>query len=109
MAVTSQSITHATSLGSVLREGSLRAVYQPIVDLDTREVVAYEALARGPEGSTLERPDLLFDVARRTGRLEQLDWACRAAAVQGAMDAGMGPPLTLFVNVEPETLGAPPP
>jgi len=109
MAVTSLSNRVASSLTTVLEQGLVRAVYQPIVDLDTREVVAFEALARGPEGSSLERPDLLFDAARRTGRLEELDWACRAAAVRGAVDAGFGPPLTLFLNVEPEALGTPAP
>jgi len=109
MAPVSQSISQATSLGHILRDGLVRAVYQPIVDLDAGDVVAFEALARGPEGSPLERPDLLFDAARRTGRLVELDWACRSAAVRGAMEAGFGPPLTLFVNVEPETLGTAPP
>jgi EAL domain-containing protein (putative c-di-GMP-specific phosphodiesterase class I) len=109
MAVISESKRVATSLAAVLEQDLLRAVYQPIVDIDTREVVAFEALARGPEGSPLERPDLLFDAARRTGRLQELDWACRAAAVRGAVDAGFGPPLTLFLNVEPEALGTPPP
>jgi EAL domain-containing protein (putative c-di-GMP-specific phosphodiesterase class I) len=109
MAVTSLSKQVASSLSAILEKDLLRAVYQPIVDLDTQEVVAYESLARGPEGSPLERPDLLFDAARRTGRVQQLDWACRAAAVRGALDAGFGPPLTLFLNVEPEALGTPPP
>ena len=104
-----QTIRVASSLGAILDAGLVHAVYQPIVDLDSGEVVAYEALARGPAGSTFERPDLLFDAARRTGRLEELDWACRTAAVRGALEAGFGPPLTLFVNVEPETLGTPPP
>ena len=54
-------------------------MFQPIVELDTGRVVAYEALARGPEGP-LERPDLLFAAARTAGRLAELDEACRAAA-----------------------------
>jgi EAL domain-containing protein (putative c-di-GMP-specific phosphodiesterase class I) len=77
-------------------------VYQPIVDLDTREVVAYEALARGPVGSALERPDLLFQTARACGLLAELEWACRAAALRGALDARLRK--TLFVNVEPSVL-----
>ena len=47
----------------------------------------------------------MFATARETGRLGELDWACSAAALQGAMDAGLERPRRLFVNVEPEALG----
>jgi EAL domain-containing protein (putative c-di-GMP-specific phosphodiesterase class I) len=53
-----------TGTDDVLGSGLVRSVLQPIVDLDTGEVVAYEALARGPEGDALERPDALFSAAR---------------------------------------------
>jgi diguanylate cyclase (GGDEF)-like protein/PAS domain S-box-containing protein len=98
------------ALDAALEHGSLRAEYQPIVDLESGEVVAYEALARGPRGSDVERPDHLFAAAREADRLDELDWACRGAAVRGALDAGLAPPRTLFVNVEPEALasGCPP-
>ncbi|MFC3689980.1 diguanylate cyclase domain-containing protein [Aquipuribacter hungaricus] len=89
-------------------EGGIRSVFQPIVDLDTGLVVAYEALARGPRGSSLERPDLLFAVARAEGVLAELDEACRAAAFRGAIEVGLLAPLTLFVNVEPEVLDSAP-
>lgn len=94
-------------LDSVLRDGGVRSVFQPIVDLDGRVVVAYEALARGPEGP-LERPDRLFAAARDAGRLAELDAACRSAALRGAIEQGLFAPLTLFVNVEPEVLDSAP-
>jgi EAL domain-containing protein (putative c-di-GMP-specific phosphodiesterase class I)/DICT domain-containing protein len=97
----------ALELERILAQGLVRSVYQPIVDLDTGEVVAYEALARGPEGSPLERPDLLFAAAREAGRVSELDWACRAAALRGALDARLK--TSLFVNVEPSLLDAPAP
>ena len=93
----------ATTIGDVLRNGTVRSVFQPIVELDTGRVVAYEALARGPQGP-LERPDSLFAAARQAGRLAELDAACRSAALTGALAAGLRAPLTLFVNVEPEVL-----
>jgi EAL domain-containing protein (putative c-di-GMP-specific phosphodiesterase class I) len=96
-------------LGRVLALGGLRALYQPVVELETAAVVAYEALARGPEGSELQRPDLLFQAARREGRLGELAWRCRQVAYEGALDARLSPPTGLFVNVEPETLGIPAP
>jgi EAL domain-containing protein (putative c-di-GMP-specific phosphodiesterase class I) len=91
------------SIDEVLAAGAVRSVFQPIVDLDTGRVVAYEALARGPEGP-LARPDALFAAARAEGRLAELDAACRVAAFAGAVEHGLLAPLTLFVNVEPEVL-----
>ena len=88
--------------------GGVRSVFQPIVDLDSGKVVAYEALARGPRGSALERPDHLFAAARGAGLLAELDAACRAAAFRGAIEQGLMAPLTLFVNVEPEVLDSAP-
>jgi EAL domain-containing protein (putative c-di-GMP-specific phosphodiesterase class I) len=96
--------TLATELRRILDEDLIRSVYQPIVDIDTAEIVAYEALARGPVGSSLERPDLLFSTAHAIGAVEELDWACRAAALTGALEAGLRQ--TLFVNVEPSLLDA---
>src|SRR4051794_25111679 len=104
------------ALDEVIRERNVLALYQPIFDIGdqslSREeypVVAYEALARGPKGSPVEFPDRLFGTARATGRLAELDWICRVAAVQGAMDAGLKSPYTLFCNMEPEAIDAPPP
>ena len=94
-----------TALEDAIR--GVRSVFQPIVEIDTGRVVAYEALARGPVGP-LERPDALFAAARGAGRLAELDEACRAAAFRGAVDAGLVAPLTVFVNVEPEVLDSAP-
>lgn len=92
------------SIEDVLAAGAVRAVYQPIVDIESGQPVAFEALARGPEDSDLERPDRLFAAARAAGRVQQLEWACRTAAVRGALDAGLAPPHSLFINVEPDML-----
>lgn len=81
------------------------AVYQPVIELESGGVVGYEALARGPQGGELERPDKLLSAARRAGLLAQVDWECRLAAVAGALDAGLDRSTTLFLNMEPEAVG----
>ena len=93
------------TLGEILEGGLLRSVFQPIVDLETGRQVGFEALVRGPEGTALERPDRLFAAARAEDRLAELDAACQALAIAGAKSHGLTAPLTLFVNVEPDTAG----
>ncbi|MET0458571.1 MAG: EAL domain-containing protein [Ilumatobacteraceae bacterium] len=82
---------------------ALRPTYQPIIDLATGDVVAFEALARWPDvdGAT---PDAVFAAARHNGRTVELDWACRIAALEGALAQGLGRDHMLFLNVEPAAL-----
>ena len=94
------------SVREVIEQDGVTSVYQPLVDLRSGLTIGYEALARGPEGSKLERPDLLFSAARAANRLAELDWVCRTAAVKGALRAKLRAPLTLFINSEPETIGS---
>ncbi|GAA4749502.1 hypothetical protein GCM10023328_35160 [Modestobacter marinus] len=96
-----------STIDDVLASGSVHSLYQPIVELDSGRVVAYEALARGPQGP-LHTPDALFAAARAAGRLAELDALCRSAALRGAVAAELGPPLTVFVNVEPQVLESAP-
>lgn len=85
-------------LEKVLDGTPLTAVYQPVVQLETGAVLGYEALARGSQP-----PEKLLRAARDAGCCNDLDWACRTVALEGALDAGLGNTLTLFVNVEPDS------
>ena len=85
----------------------LSMLFQPIVDLRTEDVIGYEALARGPAGSPWERPPELFAQARLEGRLREMDWACRVAAVRDVRACStVSPEWRLFLNAEPEVLGS---
>jgi EAL domain-containing protein (putative c-di-GMP-specific phosphodiesterase class I) len=92
-------------LRRALAGNGVRALFQPVVRLDNGDVVAYEALVRGPVGTELEQPDRLFAAARRDDLLAELDWACRAAAWRAVEAADLPRGRTVLVNVEPETLG----
>ncbi|GGM59860.1 EAL domain-containing protein [Dactylosporangium sucinum] len=106
------STTVIRSVDDVLDARAVTTVFQPVVRLDAwhrkrHETVGYEALTRGPAGTPWEQPLALFAAAAERGRLAELDWICRATAYRTAIDAGLPPGLTLFVNAEPAALGVP--
>jgi EAL domain-containing protein (putative c-di-GMP-specific phosphodiesterase class I) len=105
VAATSAESRLPDELARIISRRSVTAAYQPIVDLETGETVAFEALARGPEGSPLENPAELFHTARASGRLGELDALCRERAVSGMLAARLPRELLLFVNVEPASIG----
>ncbi|HET6878178.1 MAG TPA: EAL domain-containing protein [Jatrophihabitans sp.] len=88
----------------VLDTGAVQTVFQPVVHLRSGEVVGFEALSRGPAGTELESPLALIAAAQDCGRLADLDWLCRAAAVQAAAAGGLPSNLSWFVNVDPAGL-----
>src|SRR5205085_2456754 len=96
----------ADELDRILAHSLITPAFQPIVDIASGQVKAYEALARGPEGSVLQRPDRLFEAAQAAGRVDELDWLCRIQAVSAALDAGLGRSASLFLNCEPSTVGS---
>jgi EAL domain-containing protein (putative c-di-GMP-specific phosphodiesterase class I) len=93
-------------VAALLASRGPRAVYQPVVRLPERRVVAYEALARGPEGSPLETPAAMFGAAANEGVVGELDIACRVAALRGALDARLPGTAALLINAEPDLLDA---
>ena len=89
------------------RRFPLQMHYQPVVDLASGAVVGHEALARDTLSGTPAPPAGLFERAGAQGRLAELDWACRLAALQGAhlLPAHSA----LFVNTDPAVAGTPAP
>lgn len=89
----------------LLLDRRVHSVYEPIVEVGTNVVHAYEALARGPEGSEFQAPIAMFVEAERQGLVFELDCLCRAAGLAGAVDFPAG--AKLFLNVLPSAIHDP--
>ena len=86
----------------ILKSKSIRTVYQPMLDLNTRRVVGYEALTRPLSNYPSEDATFLFSAAREAGLVKELDVLC----VQCALKSGqaLGGEQKLFLNLNHETL-----
>lgn len=91
-----------SALSSILAQGDLHSLFQPIVSLSDRRILGYEALTRGPSNSALHSPVSLFAVARQAGRLSELEMACRDSACRRFSQQGLEG--KLFLNISPESL-----
>jgi len=89
----------------VILSGDIRVRYEAIADIRTAEVLGYEALSRGPEGTEISNPRELFRRAEDVGLLYELDALCRKAALEGAHRLPAG--RTLFLNCLPTAIGDP--
>ena len=79
--------------------------FQPIVRLDRRDVVGYEALARGPEGTPWQHPEVMFAAAEEAGLTWELDLTAHAAAFTAVARADLPASTSLFINADPSSLG----
>jgi diguanylate cyclase (GGDEF)-like protein/PAS domain S-box-containing protein len=88
-------------LRGAVDRGELRLFYQPIVDLQTGQLVATEALLRWQhphEG--LVGPARFIDVAEDSGLVVMLgDWVLRQACDQAERWAASGSPVNMAVNI----------
>lgn len=86
------------SVRTVLQRGDLTVVFQPIVDLKTMEIYAYETLARARGFSS---PIRLIQAAIQEGMMGELGRRIRELAVVGC------PEHRLFINVDPNEFDQP--
>lgn len=94
-----------TLIDTLKRPGAIRIDFQPMVCISSGapRLYALEALARGPRGSSVEKPDILFEYARRKGEESQVDAICIAEALASGASLPGNPRIS--INVHGSTLG----
>jgi len=97
-------VRSSTLLDAILQPDGLRAVFQPIFELDAagRHVFSVEGLLHGPQGTNLERTEVLLEYARKKRAECQVDRAGLATVLAAA--ARLPPDLGVHVNVHAATL-----
>ncbi|MCP5040111.1 MAG: EAL domain-containing protein [bacterium] len=83
----------------MLLDRNIHSVFEPIVEVETRVVFAYESLVRGPEDSEFRSPAALFGAAEEYDMVFELDCLCRRSGLHGAIDFPEG--TKLFLNILP--------
>src|SRR3984885_9757002 len=86
------------AVASLIAEGRLHPLFQPILDVARCSIAAHEGLIRGPAGSALHLPNALFPAATAEGLTNELEFAAAKVIFAGyARSRGNGNGL-LFVN-----------
>ena len=97
-----------TLMDAIVRPGALTAAFKPVFDVAAgRPRLDYaEALIRGPKGTSVEAPDVLFEYARRKNCSAEVDAACVRAVL---FEARLLPPsVRIGLNVHASTLALDP-
>lgn len=95
-------------LDRILAPDSLSVCFQPVVDVYTPKKRAHylEALIRGPRGTSVEAPSILFEYARKKNQEAAVDRACVDAISAAAR--WLPADTTLGINVHASTLAMDP-
>ena len=90
------------ALLEIIHNRNLWTAFQTIVEIDSRKIMGWEGLSRGPRGSEVEYPTALFGRAARFGLTEELERSCRRQIFADWEAFGMTE--RLFVNTVPATI-----
>jgi len=101
----SQLDPRAGKLVELLRDGLVTSVYQPIVELGSKDLVGVEALGRGRHPDLPEGPVALFAIASAVGSEHELSRLFRKRAIE-LLAVGQIP-YHVFINIHPGELERP--
>lgn len=90
---------HIGDEGYPLNETAVKVVFQPIIDLQSKQIIGHEALTRDPKGKLN-----VFDLFRKyhtIGQLNELKRICFTAQIKAAEENKIG---RLFINIDSDIL-----
>lgn len=90
-------------MSKVISTKNIRLYGQPIINMATKQIQAWEMLTRGPEGTNLEMPLRLFSVAQQTGHLYELEMIVIEKTFEKITETNCQH--LIFMNCTPLTLG----
>lgn len=85
-------------LNQIVEQGAIKSVFQPIISLETGEILAYEALSRITLKESLLSIDQLFDFAEDANQVWNLEKLCRSKALAKAVEKPEN--AKIFINVD---------
>lgn len=94
-----------TELDTILGKRNLSALFQPILEMSSGELIGFEGLIRGPANSALHSPCNLFSAAKQQGRTLEVEMLCRQIVLERFAQLKL--PGKLFLNVSPDALTHP--
>ncbi len=92
-------VASRTRIQTVLDAGAFHAVFQPLVDVESGQVIGYEALTRFSDGGA---PDVVFAEAAASGISLDLEIATARVALEAAGSLPANRPIN--INVSPELI-----
>ncbi len=92
----------------ILEPGALSVRFQPVYEVHEHVMVGHyiECLIRGPQGTSAESPDILFEYARKKNREAEVDRRCLSMILESART--LAPHIRVGINVHASTLALDP-
>lgn len=90
-------------MAQIVNKEDIHLLVQPIVDVASNQMVAYEVLTRGPKNTDFESPLNLFSFARQTGKLYELEMIVLEKALKQMVR--MNTKKNVFINFTPISVG----
>lgn len=99
-----QPIDLQQKLTKIISQRQIKTLFQPILNLDSGQIVGYEAFSRGPVNSPLHKPFKLFATAQQYNKLFELEQICYEKALINFEQFKKHNNYKLFVNITPQTI-----